>query len=184
MVGVNGAGKSTFLKVLAGKTDATRGRVRMGANVNIGYFSQHAMDILDPGRTVLETVQTALPQAGLGVIRKLCGAFLFSGDDVEKRIQHLSGGEKSRVVLATLLGRPLNFLILDEPTNHLDIQSRQFLLHALQAFTGTLVLVSHDRYVLRSLVDRVFEIDQGQMTAYTGGYDDYLSKTAHSHKPV
>ena len=184
VVGVNGAGKSTFLKVLAGKTAATGGRVRIGANVNIGYFSQHAMDLLEPGRTVLETVQAALPQAGLGVIRNLCGAFLFSGDDVEKRIQHLSGGEKSRVVLATLLGRPLNFLILDEPTNHLDIQSRQFLLQALKSFTGTLILVSHDRYFLRCLVDQVFEIDQGEMTVYSGGYDYYLSKTAHSYKQV
>jgi ATP-binding cassette subfamily F protein 3 len=184
VVGVNGAGKSTFLKVLAGRTAATCGSARIGANVNIGYFSQHAMDILEPERTVLETVQAALPQAGLGVIRNLCGAFLFSGDDVEKRIQHLSGGEKSRVVLATLLGRPLNFLILDEPTNHLDIQSRQFLLQALKSFTGTLILVSHDRYFLRCLVDRVFEIDQGEMTVYGGGYDYYLSKTARTHPLV
>ncbi|ACN17619.1 ABC-type transporter, ATP-binding protein [Desulforapulum autotrophicum HRM2] len=184
VVGVNGAGKSTFLKVLAGRTPATCGSARVGANVNIGYFSQHAMDILESGKTVLETVQAALPQAGLGVIRNLCGAFLFSGDDVEKRIQHLSGGEKSRVVLATLLGRPLNFLILDEPTNHLDIQSRQFLLQALKSFTGTLILVSHDRYFLRCLVDRVFEIDQGKMTAYSGGYDYYLSKAAGIHNLV
>ncbi len=182
VVGVNGAGKSTFLKVLAGKTDATEGSARIGAGVNIGYFSQHAMDILQPEKTVFETVQDALPLAGIGIIRNLCAAFLFSGDDVEKRIKHLSGGEKSRVVLATLLGQPINFLILDEPTNHLDIQSREVLLNALKGFTGTIVLVSHDRHFLRSLVDRVFEIDRGEMTAYDGDYEYYLSKTDQDHK--
>ncbi|MCP4117822.1 MAG: ABC-F family ATP-binding cassette domain-containing protein [Desulfobacteraceae bacterium] len=182
VVGVNGAGKSTFLKVLAGKTAATEGSAKIGASVNIGYFSQHAMDILQPERTVFDTVQDALPQAGIGVIRNLCAAFLFSGDDVEKRIKHLSGGEKSRVVLATLLGRPINFLILDEPTNHLDIQSREVLLNALKEFTGTIVLVSHDRYFLRSLVDRVFEIDRGEMTVYNGDYEYYLSKIDKDHK--
>jgi ATP-binding cassette subfamily F protein 3 len=182
VVGVNGAGKSTFLKVLAGKTDATEGSARIGASVNIGYFSQHAMDILQPEKTVFETVQDALPMAGIGAIRNLCAAFLFSGDDVEKRIKHLSGGEKSRVVLATLLGQPINFLILDEPTNHLDIQSREVLLNALKGFGGTIVLVSHDRYFLRSLVDRVFEIDRGAMTTYDGDYEYYLSKTDQDHK--
>ncbi|MBF0259709.1 MAG: ABC-F family ATP-binding cassette domain-containing protein, partial [Desulfamplus sp.] len=177
VVGVNGAGKSTFLKVLAGKAEATEGTARIGASVYPGYFSQHAMDILDPEKTVFETVQNVLPLAGIGVIRSLCAAFLFSGDDVEKRIKQLSGGEKSRVVLATLLGLPLNFLILDEPTNHLDIQSREILLHALQKFTGTIVLVSHDRYFLRSLVNRVFEIDRGEMISYDGDYEYYLSKT-------
>ncbi len=177
VVGVNGAGKSTFLKVLAQKTEPTEGTLRIGANVNIGYFSQHAMDILDPEKTVFESVQAVLPLAGIGVIRNLCAAFLFSGDDVEKRIKQLSGGEKSRVVLATLLGQPINFLILDEPTNHLDIQSREILLNALKKFTGTIVLVSHDRHFLRGLVDRVFEIDCGKMTNYNGNYEYYLSKT-------
>ncbi|MCG8616290.1 MAG: ATP-binding cassette domain-containing protein, partial [Desulfobacterales bacterium] len=184
VVGVNGAGKSTFLKVLAGQTSATEGRAVIGANVNTGYFSQHAMDILDGDKKVFDTVQDALPLEGIGVIRNLCGAFLFSGDDVDKKIKQLSGGEKSRVVLATLLGRPLNFLILDEPTNHLDIQSREILLQALKEFTGTIVLVSHDRHFLRSLVDRVFEIDQGQMTAYEGDYEYYLSKTGRDHRAV
>ena len=184
VVGVNGAGKSTFLKVLAGQTSPTEGRAVIGANVNTGYFSQHAMDILDGDKKVFDTVQDALPLEGIGVIRNLCGAFLFSGDDVDKKIKQLSGGEKSRVVLATLLGRPLNFLVLDEPTNHLDIQSREILLQALQEFTGTIVLVSHDRHFLRSLVDRVFEIDQGQMTAYEGDYEHYLSKTGRDHRAV
>ncbi len=169
VVGVNGAGKSTFLKVLAGQTEPTAGSVTIGANVDLGYFSQHAMDVLDPKKTVFETVQDALPNATIGVLRNLCAAFLFQGDDVDKRIDKLSGGEKSRVVLATLLARPLNLLILDEPTNHLDIQSREILLEALQNFAGTVVLVSHDRHFLRSLVNRVFEIDHGEMRDLRGG---------------
>ncbi|MCG8632568.1 MAG: ATP-binding cassette domain-containing protein [Desulfobacterales bacterium] len=184
VVGVNGAGKSTFLKMLAGKTEPTEGTARIGASVKTGYFSQHAMDILDENKTVFETVQEALPLENIGVIRNLCAAFLFSGDDVDKKIKQLSGGEKSRVVLATLLGRPLNFLILDEPTNHLDIQSREILLGALKEFEGTLVLVSHDRHFLRSLVDQVFEINQGKMTVYKGDYEYYLSKTGHAHKAI
>jgi ATP-binding cassette subfamily F protein 3 len=176
VVGVNGAGKSTFLKVLAEQTAATTGMIRIGANVAPGYFSQYAMDILDPKKTVFETVSDAIPEAGIGVVRNLCAAFLFQGDDVDKRIDMLSGGEKSRIVLATLLARPLNFLILDEPTNHLDIQSREILLAALQKFTGTVVLVSHDRYFLRSLVGRVFEINHGEMIIYEGNYEYYLSK--------
>ncbi len=177
VVGVNGAGKSTFLKVMAGQTEPTSGTAVIGASVNLGYFSQHSMDLLNRRKTVYETVQDALPSASVGIIRSLCAAFLFPGDDVEKRIDKLSGGEKSRVVLATLLARPLNVLVLDEPTNHLDIQSREILLAALQGFTGTVVLVSHDRHFLRALVDRVFEIDHGEMRTYEGDYDYYLTKS-------
>jgi len=183
VVGINGAGKSTFLKVLAGQTQATTGSAELGANVSLGYFSQHAMDILDPQKTVFETVQAAIPQATIGVVRSLCAAFLFRDDEVEKRIEVLSGGEKSRVVLAILLAQPLNFLILDEPTNHLDIQSREILLEALQKFAGTVILVSHDRHFLRSLVGRVFEIDHGEMRAYEGSYDYYLAKTGRAIDP-
>ena len=177
VVGVNGAGKSTFLKVLAGQTEPSVGKAVIGASVNLGYFSQHSMDLLDRNKTVYETVQDALPNASVGVVRNLCAAFLFQGDDVEKRINNLSGGEKSRVVLATLLARPLNVLVLDEPTNHLDIQSREILLEALQGFAGTVALVSHDRHFLRALVDRVFEIDHGEMRTYEGDYDYYLTKS-------
>ena len=184
VVGVNGAGKSTFLKLLAGRTEPTTGTVTIGASVNMGYFSQHAMDILHPDKTVLETIWEALPLEGLGVIRNLCAAFLFSGNSVDKHIKSLSGGEKSRVVLATILGQPVNFLILDEPTNHLDIQSREILLRILKEFAGTLVLVSHDRYFLRSLVNQVFEFDQGEMTPYKGGYEYYLSKTGRDHRTL
>ncbi|MBC8316940.1 MAG: ABC-F family ATP-binding cassette domain-containing protein [Desulfobulbaceae bacterium] len=178
VVGVNGAGKSTFLKVLAGKTEPSSGSVALGANVDVGYFSQHSLDILDRNKTVFDTVQDAMPQAHIGTVRNLCAAFLFQGDDVDKRIENLSGGEKSRVVLATLLARPLNFLILDEPTNHLDMQSREILLEALKKFAGTVILVSHDRHFLRSLVDHVMEIDHGEMRLYGGDYDYYLQKSA------
>lgn len=179
VVGVNGAGKSTFLKILAGQTEPTEGSATIGANVEIGYFSQHAMDLLDPKKTIFETLQDTMPLATIGVIRNLLGAFLFSGDTVEKRIENLSGGEKSRVVLATILCRPVNFLILDEPTNHLDIRSREMLLETLKNFSGTIVLVSHDRHFLRLLVDRVFEVDHGEMRVYEGNYDYYLTKSHH-----
>ncbi|MEW6594608.1 MAG: ABC-F family ATP-binding cassette domain-containing protein [Thermodesulfobacteriota bacterium] len=181
VVGVNGAGKSTFLKVLAGQTEATSGTVQIGANVFAGYFSQHAMELLTPTRTVFETVQDVMPQATVGTIRNLCAAFLFQGDSVEKRVSTLSGGEKSRLVLATLLARPLNFLILDEPTNHLDMHSREILLDALRKFTGTVVLVSHDRHFLRSLIDQVIEVDHGEMRTYGGDYGYYLRKSAELH---
>ena len=177
VVGVNGAGKSTFLKLLAGETEATHGKVTKGANVHVGYFSQHAMDILHPKKTVFETLQEALPDANIGFLRNLLAAFLFQGDNVEKRIDMLSGGEKSRVVMATLLARPVNLLILDEPTNHLDILSREVLLEALKKFPGTIVIVSHDRHFLRSLVTRVFAIDHGEMVIYEGDYDYYRSKS-------
>jgi len=178
VVGVNGAGKSTFLKVLTGQTEATNGSAKIGANVSIGYFSQHSMDILIGDRTVFDTVQEAMPTAHIGTIRNLCAAFLFRGDDADKRISQLSGGEKSRVVLATLLAQPFNFLVLDEPTNHLDMQSRDILLEALKKFTGTVILVSHDRHFLHSLVDHVLEIDHGSMHLYGGDYNYYLQQTA------
>ena len=174
VVGVNGAGKSTLLKIVAGVTEPSQGEAVIGAGVSIGYFSQHAMEQLRPEQTVFEAVQEAMPLENIGVIRNLCGAFLFSGDDVDKKVSTLSGGEKSRIILARLLGRPLNFLVLDEPTNHLDIQSRQVLLSALQNFEGTVLLVSHDRHFLRSLVTRVMEIDHGEIRWHEGNYQSYL----------
>ena len=180
VVGVNGAGKSTFLKIMASQTEPTAGSMTIGANVEIGYFSQHAMELLEPKKSIFETMQDCMPLATIGQIRNLLGAFLFSGDTVEKRIENLSGGEKSRVVLATILARPVNLLILDEPTNHLDIRSREMLLQTLKNFGGTIVLVSHDRHFLRLLVDRVFEVDHGEMRVYEGSYDYYLSKSHHT----
>lgn len=176
VVGVNGAGKSTLLKVMADMTEPSRGSCRLGASVNLGYFSQHALDVLDPNKTIYEEVAAHIPQASIGTVRNLLGSFLFSSDDIYKKISVLSGGEKSRVVLATILARPVNLLLLDEPTNHLDIVSREILLKAIQEFEGTVVLVSHDRFFLRSVVDRVFEVDHGEMTIYEGNYEYYQSK--------
>lgn len=180
LVGVNGAGKSTLLKIIAGRTEPTEGELQIGASVTTGYFSQHAMDSLRPENTVFEAVQEVMPLENVGVIRNLLAAFLFQGDDVDKRIANLSGGEKSRVVLAKLLARPLNFLVLDEPTNHLDILSREVLLEALTRFEGTVLLVSHDRHFLRSLVNRVFAIDHGEMRIFEGDYDYYLRSIQES----
>jgi ATP-binding cassette subfamily F protein 3 len=177
VVGVNGAGKSTLLKIIAGQTDATEGRMTVGASVDIGYFSQNSLDVLDPRSTVVEEVHSRIPTASLGYVRNLLGAFKFSGDEVEKRISVLSGGEKSRVVLATILSKPVNLLILDEPTNHLDIQSREVLLQAVKNFPGTVMIVSHDRHFLREMTTRVFRLDHHELTVYDGTWDYYLEKT-------
>jgi ATP-binding cassette subfamily F protein 3 len=176
VTGVNGAGKSTFLKVITGLTEPTEGSATLGASVQMAYFSQYSSDILRPERTILEEVQERLPQASVGTLKTLLGAFLFTGDDADKRISVLSGGEKSRVMLACLLAQPVNFLVLDEPTNHLDIVSREVLLEALQEFDGTVMIVSHDRFFLRHLVNRVIEVDHGALKTYEGNYDYYLSK--------
>jgi ATP-binding cassette subfamily F protein 3 len=178
LVGVNGAGKSTLMKCIVGNTESTSGSVRLGASVEVGYFSQHALDVLDPRKTIFETVRDVMPNSSIGVVKTLLGAFLFSDDEVDKKIGVLSGGEKSRVVLATIFARPVNFLVLDEPTNHLDIRSREVLLETLKRFEGTILLVSHDRYFLRALVDRVFEVGHGDLRVYEGNYEYYLEKSA------
>lgn len=179
VTGINGAGKSTLLKVITGQTPPTEGTCSLGSSVNLGYFSQYSSDILDPTRTIFEEVSERLPMATIGYIKNLLGAFQFSGSDADKRITVLSGGEKSRVMLAIMLAQPVNFLVLDEPTNHLDIASREVLLDALSGFDGTLMVVSHDRYFLKHLVNRVFEIDHGQMRIFEGDYTYYLEKTGH-----
>lgn len=176
VVGVNGAGKSTLLKTICGMTDATSGEVSLGANVKLGYFSQHSLEVLNSSKTVHDEIHDRIPEATLGYVRNLLGAFLFSGDDVHKKISVLSGGEKSRVVLATILSSPVNFLVLDEPTNHLDIRSREVLLEAIQNFDGTVMLVSHDRYFLRAITNRVFEVDHGALRIYEGSYEDYQGR--------
>lgn len=181
VTGVNGAGKSTLLKCIVGSTDPSSGRAMIGASVNVGYFSQYSCDLLSPENTIWEEVSQRLPMASVGYLRNLLGAFMFSGDDIEKKIRVLSGGEKSRVMLACILATPVNFLVLDEPTNHLDIDSRETLLSALKTFDGTIMIVSHDRYFLRGIVNRVFEIDHGELRVYDGNYDYYLEKTAHIH---
>lgn len=181
VVGVNGAGKSTLLKTICGETDPTEGKVTIGANVRIGYFSQHALDILDARKTVFEELHDRFPEASVGYIRSLLGAFLFSGDEADKKISVLSGGERSRVVLATILASPVNLLVLDEPTNHLDIKSREVLQSALQTFEGTVMLVSHDRYFLRAITTRVFEVDHGVLRTYEGDYEYYTRKKGMGH---
>lgn len=177
VVGVNGAGKSTFLKIIVGHTPATEGTTKIGPSIEYGYFSQNSLDVLNPENTILEEVQSHMPTANLGYIRNLLGSLLFSGDEVEKKIKVLSGGEKSRVVLATILSRPINFLILDEPTNHLDIRSREVLMEALQRFEGTVMMVSHDRYFLRALTNRVFALDKNRLITFDGHYDEYLERS-------
>jgi len=176
VVGVNGAGKSTLLKTICGHTGPTSGEVNIGPSIKVGYFSQFSFDVLDPESSVLEEVQGSLPSASDGYLRNLLAAFLFRGDDVKKKVRHLSGGEKSRLILATLLSQNNNLLVLDEPTNHLDIQSREVLLTALKKFEGTILFVSHDRHFLKELTKKVFEVDKSKVLLYPGGYDYYLSK--------
>ncbi|MCB0348552.1 MAG: ABC-F family ATP-binding cassette domain-containing protein, partial [Bdellovibrionales bacterium] len=176
VVGVNGAGKSTLLKIIAGHTEATSGNITIGASTEIGYFSQNALDVLNPNNTVLEEVQASLPHASNGYLRSLLGCLKFSGDEADKRVSILSGGEKSRVVLAKILARPTNLLILDEPTNHLDIASREVLLEAIKTYDGTVLIVSHDRHFLREFTTKVFELDKNQLVIYDGDWDYYLEK--------
>lgn len=176
VVGVNGAGKSTLLKIIAGHTDATEGKVALGASITFGYFSQNSLDVLDPNATIFEEVHSRIPNAGMGFVRSLLGAFKFSGEEADKKISILSGGEKSRVVLATILAQPVNFLILDEPTNHLDIKSRELLLEAIKNFPGTVMIVSHDRHFLRAVTTRVFEVDKNNLRIFDGDYEYYHQK--------
>lgn len=176
VVGVNGAGKSTLLKVICGLTEATKGESSLGPSIKAGYFSQFSLDLLNPENTVLEEISNRLPHATNGYIRNLLAAFLFRGDDVEKKIKVLSGGEKSRVVLATLMSNNNNLLILDEPTNHLDLKSRDVLLNALKSFDGTVMYVSHDRHFLHGLSNRVFEVDKGGIRVFDSNFQYYLDK--------
>jgi len=180
VVGVNGAGKSTLLKIITGQTEATEGQSAIGASIEVGYFSQNSLDILDPRSTIVEEVHSRIPNSNLGTVRSLLGAFKFSGDEVEKKISILSGGEKSRVVLATILARPVNFLVLDEPTNHLDIASREALLDAVKNFPGTVMIVSHDRHFLKEITTRVFELDKNELHIVDGDWDYYLEKRGHA----
>src|SRR5471030_190289 len=158
VMGINGAGKSTLLKLVAGHTQPDDGAVALGGSVKMGYFAQHAMELLDGERTVFESLEDSFPQAGQGSLRALAGCFGFSGDDVEKRCRVLSGGEKARLVMAHMLFDPPNFLVLDEPTNHLDIATKQMLIAALSEFEGAMLFVSHDRHFLAALSNRLLEL--------------------------
>ena len=179
VMGVNGAGKSTLLKLVAGESDPDDGSVALGGSVKMGYFAQHAMDLLDGERTVFQSLEDAFPQAGQGSLRALAGCFGFSGDDVEKRCRVLSGGEKARLVMAIMLYDPPNFLVLDEPTNHLDMATKEMLITALSQYEGTMLFVSHDRHFLAALSNRVLELTPEGIHQYGGGYTEYVARSGH-----
>jgi ATPase subunit of ABC transporter with duplicated ATPase domains len=184
VMGRNGAGKTTLLKMVAGVLPPDGGSIRLGASLKLGYFAQAALDVLDPELTVSEQMQRDFPHDGIGALRSLLGAFQFSGEDVDKRIRSLSGGERSRLAMARMLYDPPNFLVLDEPTNHLDLATKEMLVEALGGFEGTMLFVSHDRAFLRGLSNRVLELggESGTDPAahlYPGSYVDYVTRTGH-----
>jgi len=177
VMGVNGAGKSTLLKLVAGSTEPDDGTVAIGASVKMGYFAQHAMDLLGGEQTVFQSLEDSFPQAGQGSLRSLAGCFGFSGDDIEKKCRVLSGGEKARLVMAKMLYDPPNFLVLDEPTNHLDMATKEMLITALAQYEGAMLFVSHDRRFLAALSNRVLELTPEGIHAYGGGYTEYVAHT-------
>ena len=179
VMGVNGAGKSTLLKLVAGAARPDDGDVAVGVGVKMGYFAQHAMELLDGERTVFQSLEDSFPQAGQGSLRALAGCFGFSGDDVEKKCRVLSGGEKARLVMARMLYDPPNFLVLDEPTNHLDLATKEMLIEALSKYEGAMLFVSHDRRFLAALSNRVLELTPEGVHSYGGGYTEYVARTGH-----
>jgi ATPase subunit of ABC transporter with duplicated ATPase domains len=184
VMGRNGAGKTTLLRMIAGVLPPDDGTVTLGASVKMGYFAQQALDLLDPDLTVFEQLQKDYPLESIGMLRNLLGAFQFSGDEVDKKVRMLSGGEKSRLVMARMLLDPPNFLVLDEPTNHLDLATKDMLVSSLAHFDGTMIFVSHDRTFLRGLSNRVLELggESGtdpQPHAYLGSYVEYVERTGH-----
>jgi ATPase subunit of ABC transporter with duplicated ATPase domains len=177
VLGANGSGKTTLLKMVAGDARPDAGSVTVGASVKMGYFAQHAMEILQPSETVWDALQRTFPRASVGSLRSLAGCFGFSGDEIEKSCRVLSGGEKARLVLAMMLYDPPNFLVLDEPTNHLDVGTKEMLVRALAGYEGTMIFVSHDRRFLSALSNRVLELGAGAPVAYGGGYTEYVART-------
>ncbi|RWD79290.1 ABC-F family ATP-binding cassette domain-containing protein [Mesorhizobium sp.] len=177
VMGVNGAGKSTLLKLVAGASEPDEGTVARGPSVKMGYFAQHAMELLDGERTVFQTLEDNFPQAGQAPLRALAGCFGFSGDEIEKKCRVLSGGEKARLVMALMLFDPPNLLVLDEPTNHLDMATKQMLIEALSQYEGTMLFVSHDRHFLAALSNRVLELTPDGIHTYGGGYTEYVART-------
>ena len=184
VMGRNGAGKSTLLKMIAGATQPDSGSVRLGASLQMGYFAQQSLEVLNADLTIIDQLQEDFPQEGIGTLRTLAGAFQFSGDDIDKRIRSLSGGEKSRLAMARMLFNPPNFLVLDEPTNHLDLATKEMLVDALKSFEGTMIFVSHDRTFLRGLGSRVLELggESGrdrEPVVYPGTYVEYVQNLGH-----
>src|SRR5258708_5562442 len=189
VMGKNGAGKSTLLKMVAGQVTPDRGSITLGASLKMGYFAQQSLDLLSPDLTIDEQLRRDFPHESIGALRNLAGAFQFSGDDTDKKIRALSGGEKTRLVLARMLLDPPNFLVLDEPTNHLDLATKQMLLDALKDFDGTMLFVSHDRAVLRRFSNRVLQLGgesgvEAQPHLYPGSYAEYLARTGHEAPAV
>ena len=184
VMGKNGAGKTTLLRMVAGVLPPDAGEVKLGASLKLGYFAQQALDLLDPALTVWEQIQADFPHESVGALRNLLGAFQFSGDETDKKVRALSGGEKSRLVMARMLYDPPNFLVLDEPTNHLDLATKEMLVDALKDFDGTMLFVSHDRTFLRGLSNRVLELGGESGTdpephLYPGTYLEYVERTGH-----
>ena len=184
VMGKNGAGKTTLLRMVAGVLDPDAGSITLGASLKTGYFAQQAFDLLGPDLTVEEQLQHDFPDESIGVLRNLAGAFQFSGDDVDKKIRALSGGEKTRLVIARMLLDPPNFLVLDEPTNHLDLFTKEMLIDALKDYDGTMLFVSHDRAFLRALSNRVLELGgesgvEREPHLYPGTYVEYVARTGH-----
>jgi ATPase subunit of ABC transporter with duplicated ATPase domains len=182
VMGRNGAGKTTLLRMVAGVLAPDSGEVALGASLRMGYFAQQALDLLDPDLTIEEQLQRDFPDESIGVLRNLAGAFQFSGDDIDKKVRSLSGGEKTRLVIARMLLNPPNFLVLDEPTNHLDLFTKEMLIDALADYDGTMLFVSHDRAFLRALSNRVIELGGESGTErephlYPGSYVDYVTRT-------
>ncbi len=184
VMGRNGAGKSTLLKMIAGASEPDKGIVKLGASLTMGYFAQQALDILNPDLTVTEQLQNDFPKDAIGSLRTLAGAFQFSGEEADKKIRALSGGEKSRLAMARMLYHPPNFLVLDEPTNHLDLATKEMLVEALKDFEGTMIFVSHDRMFLRGLASHVLELGGESGTdreprLYPGSYIEYVEAMGH-----
>jgi ATPase subunit of ABC transporter with duplicated ATPase domains len=182
VMGRNGAGKTTLLRMIAGVLAPDSGRIGLGASLKMGYFAQQALDLLDPELTIEQQLQRDFPDESIGVLRNLAGAFQFSGDDIDKKIRALSGGEKTRLVIARMLLNPPNFLVLDEPTNHLDLFTKEMLIDALEDFEGTMLFVSHDRNFLRALSNRVVELGgesgvEKEPHLYPGSYVEYVART-------
>src|SRR5258708_894857 len=183
LVGPNGAGKSTMMKLLAGIEPMTAGQRTVGSGIEIGYFAQNLAESLSYDQTVLDELSGSAQGRTMGEIRSILGAMLFSGDDVYKRVEVLSGGGRARLALAKVLPRPSNWLLLDEPTNNLDIVAKDTLLEALRRFPGTVIMVSHERFILSELVTEVLEVGQGHAIRYLGNYDEYLEKKAQTEAP-